>query len=39
MMRSDIAPGGGFPDYEMPDHTETIRKLSELQGEIRERPA
>src|SRR5437016_7265899 len=32
-MRSDIAPGGTFPDYELPDHTQTIRKLSELQGD------
>ena len=32
-MRSDIAPGGTLPDYELPDHTQTIRKLSELQGD------
>jgi peroxiredoxin len=32
-MRSEIAPGGTFPDYELPDHTSTPRKLSELQGE------
>jgi peroxiredoxin len=32
-MRSDIVPGGKFPDYELPDHTNTPRKLSELQGE------
>src|SRR2546423_8748738 len=32
MVRSDIAPGGTLPDYELPDHTQTIRKLSELQG-------
>src|ERR1700710_2855938 len=32
-MRADIAPGGTFPDYELPDHTETPRKLSELQGD------
>src|ERR1700690_1828321 len=31
-MRSDIVPGGIFPDYELPDHTGTSRKLSELQG-------
>jgi peroxiredoxin len=31
-MRSDIAPGGVFPDYELPDHTNTMRTLSELQG-------
>jgi len=32
-MRSDIAPGAVFPDYELPDHTATRRKLSELQGQ------
>ena|SRR5690242_1756798 len=32
-MRSDIAPGGIFPDYQLPDHTGTVRKLSELQGD------
>ncbi|HEY2719426.1 MAG TPA: redoxin domain-containing protein [Solirubrobacteraceae bacterium] len=32
-MRSDIAPGGTFPDYELPDHTKASRKLSELQGD------
>ena len=31
-MRSDIIPGGIFPAYELPDHTNTPRKLSELQG-------
>jgi peroxiredoxin len=31
-MRSDIRPGGVFPDYLLPDHTNTVRKLSELQG-------
>jgi hypothetical protein len=31
-MRSDIVPGGIFPDYELPDHTSTPRRLSELQG-------
>ena len=31
-MRSDIVPGRTFPDYELPDHTNTVRKLSELQG-------
>jgi peroxiredoxin len=31
-MRSDIAPGGIFPDYELTDHAKTRRKLSELQG-------
>ena len=32
-MRSDIVPGGIFPDYELPNHTGTLRKLSELQGD------
>ena len=31
-MRADIVPGGVFPDYELTDHTQTRRKLSELQG-------
>jgi peroxiredoxin len=31
-MRSDIAPGGTFPDYELPDHESVVRKLSEIQG-------
>jgi peroxiredoxin len=31
-MRPDITPGGIFPDYALPDHTGTVRKLSELQG-------
>src|SRR5215469_16976557 len=31
-MRSDIIPGGVFPDYALPDHTDTVRTLSELQG-------
>ena len=30
-MRSDIVPGGIFPDYELPDHTGEVHKLSELQ--------
>src|SRR6476646_6671222 len=32
-MRSDILPGGIFPNYELPDHTGELRKLSELQGD------
>ena len=32
-MRSDILPGGHFPDYQLPDHMGTLRKLSELQGD------
>jgi peroxiredoxin len=31
-VRSDIVPGGVFPDYRLPDHTNTLRTLSELQG-------
>src|ERR1700743_3059510 len=31
-MRPDIRPGGIFPDYALPDHTGTVRKLSDLQG-------
>ena len=31
-MRSDIIPGGVFPDYALPDHTGATRTLSELQG-------
>jgi len=32
-MRSNIVPGADFPDYELPDHTGQMRKLSVLQGE------
>jgi hypothetical protein len=32
-MRSDIRPGGTFPDYSLPDHTKMVRRLSELQGD------
>jgi peroxiredoxin len=32
-MRADIKPGGVFPDYELPDHTEVPRMLSDLQGD------
>ncbi len=31
-MRTDITPGGTFPDYELPDHENVPRRLSELQG-------
>jgi hypothetical protein len=31
-MRADIVVGGVFPDYELTDHTEKRRKLSDLQG-------
>jgi peroxiredoxin len=33
IVRSDVAPGGIFPDYELPDHENVPRRLSELQGE------
>jgi peroxiredoxin len=32
-MRPDIVPGATFPDYELPDQTKTMRKLSEIQGD------
>ena len=32
-MGSDITPGGTFPDYELSDHENHPRKLSEIQGE------
>jgi peroxiredoxin len=32
-MRPDIAPGATFPDYELPDHANVVRRLSELQGD------
>jgi hypothetical protein len=32
-MRSDIGPGAIFPNYELPDHTGTPRRLSELAAE------
>jgi peroxiredoxin len=32
-MRSDMVPGATFPDYELPDHTDVPRKLSDLQGD------
>src|SRR5689334_6963445 len=32
-MRADMAPGAVFPDYELPDHTNTPRRLSALQGD------
>src|SRR3954467_8454184 len=31
-MRPDIRPGAVFPDYSLPDQTDTVRRLSELQG-------
>ncbi len=32
-MRADIKPGAKFPDYVLPDHTKTRRRLSDLQGD------
>ena len=32
-MRADIAPGGIFPDYELPDQESVPRRLSEIQGD------
>jgi peroxiredoxin len=32
-MRADIVPGATFPDYELPDHENVHRRLSELQGD------
>jgi peroxiredoxin len=32
-MRDDIVPGATLPDYELPDHTDTPRRLSLLQGD------
>jgi peroxiredoxin len=31
-LRPDIKPGATFPDYELPDHENNPRKLSEIQG-------
>ena len=31
-MRADVAPRAAFPDYVLPEHTKTLRRLSELQG-------
>jgi peroxiredoxin len=31
-MRSDIVPGGVFPDYALDDHAGNVRTLGELQG-------
>jgi len=32
-LHPDIVPGALFPDYELPDHTDTMRKLTEIQGD------
>jgi peroxiredoxin len=31
-MRADFIPGAVFPDYELPDHTGSLQRLSEIQG-------
>jgi len=33
IMRPDLVPGNVLPDYQLPDHTGTPRRLSELQGD------
>jgi hypothetical protein len=33
-MRQDITAGRAFPDYVLPDHTKTERRLSALKGPI-----
>ena len=32
-MRHDIVPGAVFPDYELPDHTGVMQRLSDLQSD------
>ena len=32
-MRADITSGATFPDYELPDHENVARRLSDLQGD------
>jgi hypothetical protein len=32
-MISDLVPGAVFPDFRLPDHTHTPRRLSTLQGD------
>lgn len=31
-MLADLAPGNAFPDLELPDHNDVVRRLSELAG-------
>jgi len=31
-MRAGVMPGRAFPDYELPDHTGAVRRLSEIQA-------
>jgi peroxiredoxin len=32
-MRPDMLPGATLPDYELPDHENVVRRLSEIQGD------
>jgi peroxiredoxin len=32
-VRPDIVPGATFPDFELPDHENVTRRLSEIQGD------
>jgi hypothetical protein len=32
-MRYALVPGNVFPDYQLPDHTGTPRRLSQIQGD------
>lgn len=32
-MRTNVVPGAPFPDFTLPDHTNTRRRLSDLQGD------
>ena len=32
-MKNDFVPGATFPDFELPDHTGTLQRLSALQGD------
>ena len=32
-MPNKLVPGAVLPDYQLPDHTGTVRRLSELQGD------
>lgn len=32
-MRDDLTPGAQFPDFVLPDHTKTRRRLSDIQGD------
>ena len=34
-MRSDIVPGGVFPDYALPDHTDTSARSASCRATIR----